>query len=284
MATTWIWIWSMNMFQLFCVYLFNFFIGLCPGGSSESGWGLPVAAEHAFPNSVVIRTRSSTAERGRGFSTPVNWRAGLLRRERQHGAWSRPGLGWFPAEVWTPITFPGEKTRWNAHVRPPLVQRVAHLERGWREDQVPLRPQVRSSRSQNVCLSSKCNDLIPVPNFVYGNPVALTTTLQYWSKLSYTMLLSLFPWFFRSGHTLLAFWFSRQDSKLNRQQTLELGHHILKAHIFKVRLTITTATLLMFAKLIPSIWLEQCIVNDFGKDLYHYQKCIASYEVFCFVY
>lgn len=37
----------------------------------------------------------------------------------------------------------------------------------------------------------------------------------------------------RSGHTLLAFWFSRQDSKLNRQQTLELGHHILKAHIFK---------------------------------------------------
>uniref|UniRef100_A0A673H0I0 Protein TANC2-like n=1 Tax=Sinocyclocheilus rhinocerous TaxID=307959 RepID=A0A673H0I0_9TELE len=36
-----------------------------------------------------------------------------------------------------------------------------------------------------------------------------------------------------SGHTLLAFWFSRQDSKLNRQQTLELGHHILKAHIFK---------------------------------------------------
>uniref|UniRef100_A0A671LTE3 Protein TANC2-like n=1 Tax=Sinocyclocheilus anshuiensis TaxID=1608454 RepID=A0A671LTE3_9TELE len=37
----------------------------------------------------------------------------------------------------------------------------------------------------------------------------------------------------KSGHTLLAFWFSRQDSKLNRQQTLELGHHILKAHIFK---------------------------------------------------
>lgn len=38
----------------------------------------------------------------------------------------------------------------------------------------------------------------------------------------------------RSGHTLLAFWFSRQE-KLNRQQTIELGHHILKAHIFKVR-------------------------------------------------
>jgi hypothetical protein len=28
--------------------------------------------------------------------------------------------------------------------------------------------------------------------------------------------------------------FSRQESKLNRQQTMELGHHILKAHIFKV--------------------------------------------------
>ncbi|XP_035997991.1 protein TANC2 isoform X3 [Fundulus heteroclitus] len=37
----------------------------------------------------------------------------------------------------------------------------------------------------------------------------------------------------RSGHTLLAFWFSRLQSKLNRQQTIELGHHILKAHIFK---------------------------------------------------
>ncbi|XP_070703520.1 protein TANC2 [Pempheris klunzingeri] len=37
----------------------------------------------------------------------------------------------------------------------------------------------------------------------------------------------------RSGHTLLAFWLCRQDGKLNRQQTLELGHHILKAHIYK---------------------------------------------------
>ncbi|MGH0154145.1 UNVERIFIED_CONTAM: hypothetical protein FKN15_036194 [Acipenser sinensis] len=37
----------------------------------------------------------------------------------------------------------------------------------------------------------------------------------------------------RSGHTLLAFWFSRKEGKLNRQQTIELGHHILKAHIFK---------------------------------------------------
>ncbi|XP_068597085.1 protein TANC1-like [Brachionichthys hirsutus] len=37
----------------------------------------------------------------------------------------------------------------------------------------------------------------------------------------------------RSGHALLAFMFSRQEGKLNRQHTMELGHHILKAHIFK---------------------------------------------------
>ncbi|MEQ2161520.1 hypothetical protein GOODEAATRI_010400, partial [Goodea atripinnis] len=41
----------------------------------------------------------------------------------------------------------------------------------------------------------------------------------------------------RSGHALLAFMFSRQEGKLNRQQTMELGHHILKAHIFKVNNT-----------------------------------------------
>uniref|UniRef100_A0A673GLW0 Protein TANC1-like n=1 Tax=Sinocyclocheilus rhinocerous TaxID=307959 RepID=A0A673GLW0_9TELE len=37
----------------------------------------------------------------------------------------------------------------------------------------------------------------------------------------------------RSGHALMAFLLSRQEGKLNRQQTMELGHHILKAHIFK---------------------------------------------------
>ncbi|TRY66204.1 hypothetical protein DNTS_028314 [Danionella cerebrum] len=37
----------------------------------------------------------------------------------------------------------------------------------------------------------------------------------------------------RNGHALLAFMLSRQEGKLNRQQTMELGHHILKAHIFK---------------------------------------------------
>lgn len=34
----------------------------------------------------------------------------------------------------------------------------------------------------------------------------------------------------------MAFMLSRQEGKLNRQQTMELGHHILKAHIFKVQL------------------------------------------------
>uniref|UniRef100_UPI00398F2B13 protein TANC1 isoform X2 n=2 Tax=Pristiophorus japonicus TaxID=55135 RepID=UPI00398F2B13 len=37
----------------------------------------------------------------------------------------------------------------------------------------------------------------------------------------------------RNGHALMAFMFSRQEGKLNRQQTVEFGHHILKAHIFK---------------------------------------------------
>ncbi|XP_077473135.1 protein TANC1 [Stigmatopora argus] len=37
----------------------------------------------------------------------------------------------------------------------------------------------------------------------------------------------------RTGHALVAFMLSRQEGKLNRQQTMELGHHILKAHIFK---------------------------------------------------
>lgn len=41
---------------------------------------------------------------------------------------------------------------------------------------------------------------------------------------------------FRTGHALMAFMLSRQEGKLNRQQTMELGHHILKAHIFKVPL------------------------------------------------
>lgn len=41
--------------------------------------------------------------------------------------------------------------------------------------------------------------------------------------------------YLRTGHALMAFMLSRQEGKLNRQQTMELGHHILKAHIFKVQ-------------------------------------------------
>ncbi|XP_022099780.1 protein TANC1-like isoform X2 [Acanthaster planci] len=37
----------------------------------------------------------------------------------------------------------------------------------------------------------------------------------------------------RSGHALLAFKLSRQSKRLNRDQAFELGHHILKAHIYK---------------------------------------------------
>lgn len=48
---------------------------------------------------------------------------------------------------------------------------------------------------------------------------------------------------FRTGHALMAFMLSRQEGKLNRQQTMELGHHILKAHIFKVQLWNTVLAL-----------------------------------------
>ncbi|XP_035658390.1 protein TANC2-like isoform X2 [Branchiostoma floridae] len=37
----------------------------------------------------------------------------------------------------------------------------------------------------------------------------------------------------RSGHALLAFLLSRQEKKLTDEQSIELGHHILKAHIYK---------------------------------------------------
>lgn len=39
--------------------------------------------------------------------------------------------------------------------------------------------------------------------------------------------------FFRSGHAAIAFRLSRLESPLNAEKTLELGHHILKAHIYK---------------------------------------------------
>lgn len=54
------------------------------------------------------------------------------------------------------------------------------------------------------------------------------------TQLSLVLCLSICLFVSRNGHTLLAFWLCRQEGKLNRQQTLELGHHILKAHIYKV--------------------------------------------------
>lgn len=74
------------------------------------------------------------------------------------------------------------------------------------------------------CNKSKCD--------CTGRAADASTTKRPGESLASVERLPLSP-LGRSGHTLLAFWFSRQE-KLNRQQTIELGHHILKAHIFKV--------------------------------------------------
>lgn len=66
-----------------------------------------------------------------------------------------------------------------------------------------------------------------------GEPKFLFMIHQFWCLSAQTIKL-LHACVYRSGHALLAFMFSRQEGKLNRQQTMELGHHILKAHIFKV--------------------------------------------------
>lgn len=39
--------------------------------------------------------------------------------------------------------------------------------------------------------------------------------------------------FYRSGHAAIAFRLSRLEAPLDAEKTLELGHHILKAHIYK---------------------------------------------------
>ncbi|KAG7278708.1 LOW QUALITY PROTEIN: hypothetical protein CRUP_023357 [Coryphaenoides rupestris] len=56
----------------------------------------------------------------------------------------------------------------------------------------------------------------------------------------------------RSGHALMAFMLSRQEGKLNRQQTMELGHHILKAHIFKGQSKRTG----MSSSLLQALWIS----------------------------
>lgn len=47
------------------------------------------------------------------------------------------------------------------------------------------------------------------------------------------MLNLMFYLFYRSGHAGIAFRLSRVQAPLDGDKTLELGHHILKAHIYK---------------------------------------------------
>ena len=56
------------------------------------------------------------------------------------------GLGGLPATRGQPVRLPGEEEGRHQDVRSPLLQRVADLERGRREDEVPLRPEVRAGR------------------------------------------------------------------------------------------------------------------------------------------
>lgn len=82
----------------------------------------------------------------------------------------------------------------------------------------------------------------------------------------------------RTGHALMAFMLSRQEGKLNRQQTMELGHHILKAHIFKVDLW-DLYMLYIYLWLIPSgnfmqslslylsmVWVQQRISHGTWRE------------------
>lgn len=46
-------------------------------------------------------------------------------------------------------------------------------------------------------------------------------------------LLGIHMFNFRLGHALLAFKLSRVNAPLGPDKTVELGHHILKAHIYK---------------------------------------------------
>lgn len=60
------------------------------------------------------------------------------------------GLGGFPAACGQPVSLPGEEEGRYQDVRPPVLQRVADLERRRREDEVPLRPEVRTQNSLSV--------------------------------------------------------------------------------------------------------------------------------------
>lgn len=72
----------------------------------------------------------------------------------------------------------------------------------------------------------------------------------------------------RSGHTLLAFWFSRLENKLNRQQTIELGHHILKAHIFKVCCCLSSHSSIDTHIHAPTqLWSSSAVMNIYTPSL-----------------
>lgn len=53
------------------------------GGSSQPGWGLPAAVQHALPHAVVVRAGASPAQRGRGLAAPAHRRADLPGHQRR---------------------------------------------------------------------------------------------------------------------------------------------------------------------------------------------------------
>lgn len=129
--------------------------------------------------------------------------------ECRHSDWRNSAVGGVCSADGAALLFPAEAQRRQQDAKPRLLQGVAGLERGGAGRQIPLRPQVhwQAARKEESAKSRE-------------------------RKMFSLSCLCLFV--SRSGHTLLAFWLCRQEGKLNRQQTLELGHHILKAHIYKV--------------------------------------------------
>lgn len=87
----------------------------------------------------------------------------------------------------------------------------------------------------------------------------------------------------------MAFMLSRQEGKLNRQQTMELGHHILKAHIFKVR-PLNLNVLLdiqVWLKSIPPSALCWCVVHKpRGCEEKHWQLMQLRFTdvMYAFIY
>ncbi|TRZ02768.1 hypothetical protein DNTS_017677 [Danionella cerebrum] len=80
----------------------------------------------------------------------------------------------------------------------------------------------------------------------------------------------------RNGHTLLAFWFSRQENKLNRQQTIELGHHILKAHIFKG----LSKKVGVSSSILQGLWVSRLLMLG-GANVNHHTEVLSNAPVLC---